>query len=452
MIDFIKRKKILLIILLIFFLVFIGIWNIVSGGYDKQNKTILFLKKIIPTKVSRKIRDTIFIIPNLKERNKFLSNVVRKHDQDLNGELFNKEILFSKKNDKKYLLKEFFLPFPRFDGRMGWAGEKNSTKAHHLAIIDDKVIVISGEGRTIYFEKKNIANNKLEQKKILNNIKIILDQNNLKIIGIRDLFIEDKKIYISLIFKNSKGFSINAYRADLNFEKLNFELFFESKIYWNIYNVFSGGRFSKYKDNKILFTIGYSNIKGAAQDINSLLGKIISIDKSTKEYEIISMGHRNSQGLVYINDSDIIINTEHGPKGGDEININFQNMNQTPNFGWDISSYGIEYNGTDPYKKSHAEYGFIEPFKYYVPSIGISQLIYMPNEFNSDNNKYLFVSSLRATSIYVIKINEDFNKILDEDKIYFSQRRIRDIEYDQENDLFFLIFEHIPSIGILKLN
>ena len=94
MIDFIKRKKILLIFLLIFFLVFIGIWNIVSDGYDKQNKTILFLKKIIPTKISRKIRDTIFIIPNLKERNKFLSNVVRKHDQDLNGELFNKEILF----------------------------------------------------------------------------------------------------------------------------------------------------------------------------------------------------------------------------------------------------------------------------------------------------------------------------------------------------------------------
>ena len=57
MIDFIKRKKILLIILLIFFLVFIGIWNIVSVGYDKQNKTILFLKKIIPTSVSRKIRD-----------------------------------------------------------------------------------------------------------------------------------------------------------------------------------------------------------------------------------------------------------------------------------------------------------------------------------------------------------------------------------------------------------
>ena len=452
MIDFMKRKKILLIILLIFFLAFIGMWNIVSGGYDKQNKTILFLKKIIPTKVSRKIRDTIFIIPDLKERNKFLNNIVRKHEQGLNGELFNKEVLFSEKNDTKHLLKEFFLPFPRFDGRMGWAGEKNSTKAHHLAIIDDKVIVISGEGKTIYFKKNNTFNNKLIQKKILNNIELILDQNNLKLIGIRDLFIEDKKIYISLIFKKLKGYSINAYRADLNFEKLNFELFFESKAYWDAYNVFSGGRFSKYKDNKILFTIGYSNIKGVAQDINSLLGKIISIDKTTKEFEIISMGHRNPQGLVYIKESDIIINTEHGPKGGDEINFNFQNTNQIPNFGWDISSYGTEYDGTDPYKKSHKDYGFIEPFKYYVPSIGISQLIYMSNEFNSENKKYLYISSLRATSIYTININEKFNKIINEDKIYFSQRRIRDIEYDYENNVLLIIFEHIPSLGVLKLN
>jgi len=164
------------------------------------------------------------------------------------------------------------------------------------------------------------------------------------------------------------------------------------------------------------------------------------------------MGHRNPQGLTYIKESDIIINTEHGPKGGDEINFNFQNTNQIPNFGWDISSYGTEYDGTDPYKKSHKDYGFIEPFKYYVPSIGISQLIYMSNEFNSENKKYLYISSLRATSIYTININEKFNKIINEDKIYFSQRRIRDIEYDYENNVLLIIFEHIPSLGVLKLN
>ena len=73
----------------------------------------------------------------------------------------------------------------------------------------------------------------------------------------------------------------------------------------------------------------------------------------------------------------------------------------------------------------------------------------MSNKFNEDNKKYLYVASLRAGSIYVIEINEDFNQIINEDRIYFQQR-IRDIDYDKENDLFFLIFENIPSIGVLK--
>ena len=76
----------------------------------------------------------------------------------------------------------------------------------------------------------------------------------------------------------------------------------------------------------------------------------------------------------------------------------------------------------------------------------------MPENLTLDKNKYLFVTSLRAGSMYVIKINDKFNKILDEDRIYFSQKRIRDIEYDEENDVLFLMFEYTPSIGVLKLN
>ena len=110
MIDLIKKKKFLIIILLIFFLIFSGLWNIISGGYDKQNKVILFLKDIIPSKISRKIRDTVFIIPDLKERNKFLSNVVEKYDQGLNGELFNKKIILTEKNKKNTRSASFFFP------------------------------------------------------------------------------------------------------------------------------------------------------------------------------------------------------------------------------------------------------------------------------------------------------------------------------------------------------
>ena len=63
-------------------------------------------------------------------------------------------------------------------------------------------------------------------------------------------------------------------------------------------------------------------------------------------------------------------------------------------------------------------------------------MVYMPNNVNLDGEKYLLVSSLRAGSIYVIKINDKFDKILDEDKIYFPQRRIRDIQYDLYHNLY----------------
>ena len=78
----------------------------------------------------------------------------------------------------------------------------------------------------------------------------------------------------------------------------------------------------------------------------------------------------------------LIINTEHGPKGGDEINLNFLDTNNDKNFGWARVSYGKAYPNEeslfepDTFKRNHAELGFIEPFKYYDPSIGISEILF----------------------------------------------------------------------------
>ena len=162
-----KSKKIFLIILIIFgILTFSSMWIIVSGGYDKQNKVILFLKEIIPTKISRKVRDVVFIIPDLKEKNRLLEIQLKKYEQGYDGKLFNEKIFVSKKNKKEYLLKEFFIPFPRLDVSAGWAATENSKRAHYLEIVEDKVFLISGLGETIYFEKENIKKQQLNQKKI----------------------------------------------------------------------------------------------------------------------------------------------------------------------------------------------------------------------------------------------------------------------------------------------
>jgi glucose/arabinose dehydrogenase len=445
-----KDKKKLVIVLSIFFvLLFVGGWNVIDGNYDKQNKVILALKKFVPSKISRKIRDTIFVIPDLKTLNKDLELQVRKFEQDLDGQLFDEKEIKTKKKIINY--KNFFLPFPRLDVRAGYTNPSNSARAHYLEVVGDKILVLSGQGKTIFFEKKNIFEKKLEQEKIQNNINDIMTKNNLTFIGVRDLFVDKNIVYISLISKNEKGYTFNIYTANLNYKKLDFKIFFETKQFFKEYSVSTGGRIEKFKNDKILFTIGNSGVLGAPQDKNSLLGKIISIDLNTKNYELVSIGHRNQQGIAYDEDLNLIINSEHGPKGGDEINFNYYKKNSVLNFGFDVVSYGIEYDGTDPYKRPHSDFGFVEPIKYYVPSIGISEIIFLNKEKSFLKKNSLFVSSLRAGSLYIYELNDQLDKIESEERINFGNERIRDIKYDPENNVFFLIFEITPSIVVLKI-
>lgn len=447
-------KKYLIILFLSVFLVsFFGIWQIVSKGYDRQNKLILAIKKIVPSHFARKVRDTIFYIPNLKERNRILNLQVKKFEQGLDGELFNKKSIESKKG-KNFNLKEFFLPFPRLDLRLGWAATENSKRAHYLEVIDDKVLVISGLGQTIYFEKKNISQNKLDQKEIPNNIDNYIKLKNKKLIGIRDIFFDEDQLFISIIHKDEKGFTINVLKAKYNLDKLNFQPFFITNEYWENYNVFSGGRLEKFNKNKILFSIGFAKNYEAPQKTSSFLGKIISIDKLSKKFEIVSIGHRNPQGLYFSQANNAIINTEHGPYGGDEININFLNdKSKEKNFGWPISSTGKPYPGEKHIfekkkwlTKTHEQNGFIGPIKSFTPAIGISEILLRKE--NKENKMY--ASSLRAGSIYILDLDNDLKKIVDEDRVFFKEQRIRDLEYDSELDVFFILFEYTPSVGVLK--
>ena len=458
MIKFTKKKKIILFIIFIFLVGFIYTFSVVSEivrhGYDKQNKVILFVKSVISPHYIKKIRDNLFIVSNLKSRNEFLELQVKKYEQGNEGKKFDSKII--KFNEQEYESDFFFLPFKRLDTNMGWNAEENSLRAHYLEIYDGNVFAISGEGRTIYFDKKNLLTNSLQFEDLPNNIEEILKENNYKLIGIRDLYFYQNQAFISMMIKDKTGITINVYKANLNFEKINFELLFETKEFWKKYNVFSGGRLEKFKDDKILFSIGFAKDYKAPQDKQSLLGKIIAIDLNSNGYEMMSLGHRNPQGLYYHKDKNIIINTEHGQKGGDEINFNFLNLDVEKNFGWARVSYGNAYPNQeklfepDTFKKSHTELGFIEPFKYYDPSIGISEILYFPkNSFCKFN--CLWHSSLRANSLYILNIDNDFTKLDSIERIFLEGNRIRDIDFDQDLDLIILLSENIPSLITLKL-
>ena len=425
-------------------------WIVVQEGYDKQNKYILFIKKFIPSHISRSIRDTVFIIPKKINERKLNKLLIQKKQQGFDGKIVRKKITKSQ-NKKKVEYKEYFLPFDKLDTSIGYQAESGSLRAHYLEIVDDKVIAISGKGKTIFFSKNNLGKDQLNQNPLPNNISKILKKNNYKLIGIRSLFYNNSKIYISLLFKSSKGYSMNVYVADLSYDKLIFKLFFPTDNFTKDYNIHSAGRITKFKENNLILSTGApKKTRENAQNIKSFEGKILSLNLDDKKTKVVSLGHRNAQGLFYDRDLDLIINTEHGPKGGDEINFNrVQENKKTPNYGWPISSYGIEYSGSDPFKKSHKKYGFIEPLKNFSPSIGRSEIIYVKKNQNEYLNNALIVSSLRASSIYVLQLDEKQTKIISEDRIYFPNQRIRDIAFDKDSNILIMMFEQIPSVGII---
>ena len=87
------------------------------------------------------------------------------------------------------------------------------------------------------------------------------------------------------------------------------------------------------ENNKEYVLITTSDYSGNnAQDLDSQYGKILQISLDKYEYQIFSFGHRNPQGLININNK--ILSTEHGPMGGDEINL----IKKNSNYGWKIAS------------------------------------------------------------------------------------------------------------------
>ena len=101
----------------------------------------------------------------------------------------------------------------------------------------------------------------------------------------------------------------------------------------------SGGRMEPYLNHSILFTVGDYRQWSEAQNIDSILGKILELNIQTLDYKVFSLGHRNPQGLMVDNATLNIFSSEHGPVGGDEINI----IKKDSNYGWPIASYGDMY-------------------------------------------------------------------------------------------------------------
>ncbi len=297
--------------------------------------------------------------------------------------------------------------------------------------------------------------------------------------GMKGLFADEQYIYASVSFmKELNCFNTSILRAELDQSFLNFEIFFVPNDCVNIKNDYgeynasdSGGRIAEFNDNKILFSTGTFRYRDLAQDLSSELGKILVINKNTAKAEIVSMGHRNVMGLSYKDEAKEIWSTEHGPNGGDEINLNQYGLSKDiKNFGWPISSYGEHYSAskinpegalivdTDdktyqkaPLYKSHDKHGFKEPEIFFVPSIGISAIVANDQDFFNKKGFSIIFSSkgnnFKAENEKTIFLYNPTNK--SKLKI-FSGERIRDILYIPSTSQIIFSGETNGVIGIIS--
>lgn len=304
-------------------------------------------------------------------------------------------------------------------------------------ISDTKIILTERSGRLLVYDIKT-------KKKI--NVKgvpdlIVKGQGGLLDITLHPNFSENKKVYLS-------------YSKDLGetyVTAIGFGVFKDNKLN-NFKDIFIGKGISKTRyhfgsrivfdgNGHIFFSIGDRGQRPMAQKLDNHFGKIMRIKEDgtvPKDNpfigrkgalpEIWSYGHRNPQGLFYDKVTNTLYDNEHGPRGGDEINI----IKKGQNYGWARVSHGKEYSSFSMVGEAKSLPGMIDPIKVYIPSIAPSDLIYYTSDFHPQFKGSLLSGALALTHLnqFVIK-NKSEKKHFEDESL-----RMRALSLNKAGQLF----------------
>jgi glucose/arabinose dehydrogenase len=264
-------------------------------------------------------------------------------------------------------------------------------------------------------------------------------------------------IYLSYVSsdRDENGGNTTIARAKLNGKSLeNFKVLYKATPNTKRGQHF-GSRLVFDKSGYLFFSIGdRGNREVNPQDITRDCGKIyrinedgsipgdnpfINTDKAKKA--IYSFGHRNPQGMTLHPVTKEIWTHEHGPKGGDEINI----IKAGKNYGWPVISYGVNYSGSKFTEITKKE-GMEQPLHYWDPSIAPSGMAFINSNKYGDWKGNLLVGSLKFQYLDMCTLKD--NKVIKEERLLDGLGRVRSIEQGPDG----YIYVGIENLGIVKLN
>lgn len=203
---------------------------------------------------------------------------------------------------------------------------------------------------------------------------------------------------------------------------------------------------------KLFFTIGDRGHRTTAQDISNPCGKVHRVEPDGKipadnpfvgkpgaDPSVWSYGHRNPQGLAFDPQTGELWETEHGPMGGDELNLIRPGMN----YGWPEVTFGREHNG-DIISELTSKPGMVDPLAQWTPSIAVCPVHLSTGDRYPQWNRQLLVGSLEREEFRRIEIND--GRVVRQELLFKRLGRIRDIKTGPDGYLY-LALEHRDRPG-----
>ena len=207
-----------------------------------------------------------------------------------------------------------------------------------------------------------------------------------------------------------------------------------------------GSRLVFDRHNFLYITLGDRGERFRAQDLNDHAGSVIRlhddgsiphdnpfVGQADKQAEIYSYGHRNIQGAALNPSTGKIWTHEHGPQGGDEINI----INAGKNYGWPVITYGKEYGSGEDIGDGTHKKGMQQPLYFWVPSIAPSGMAFYDGDKFPAWQDNLFVGSLKFQLL--VRLELDGTRIVNEQRLLKNKLgRIRDVETGPDGFIYLL--------------
>lgn len=278
-------------------------------------------------------------------------------------------------------------------------------------------------------------------------------QGGLLEVALSPTFSQDRRVYLSFAEAGNEGKAGTA----VGYGRLNpqgttienFKVFFRQQPKLSTGNHF-GGKLAFDKQGHLFITLGENNQRPTAQDLSLHQGKIVRLaldgkvpkdnpftHKSPAKPEIWSYGHRNPQGLALNPWTEVMWANEHGPKGGDEINI----PQAGKNYGWPLATHGVNYSGLaiPEAKGTHVE-GTEQPAYYWEKSPGISGMAFYDAARFPTWQHSLFIGALAQKEL--IRLQLDGDKVIAEERLLGDRgERIRDVRVGPDGYVYLLTDE-----------